>query len=159
MRLVNVHFNLFCARDHSFGRVRTHQLWPIFREQVGAGEDVGPDDASVDGDDHSDRVAVAQLADQSLIVLLDGLGDCVYLLADFLVLVDLCVGTDLRHLSRDRRRSGCDFDGHGLFLCADSVPDLLLVFVGHGFAADGRLRHDRHWSIGCAMRCAAIHGF
>ena len=79
-----VDFHFFRAGDHRFRSIGANQLWPILRKQVTAGEDVSPDDASIDGDDDAHRIAIAQLVNQALIILLDRLGDGVDLFADFL---------------------------------------------------------------------------
>ena len=151
-------FHLLRAGDDRFRSVGTDEFRPVFRKQVTAGEDIGPDDFPVDGDNHAYSIAIAQLPDQGLVTLLDRLRDSVHLFSDFCVFVDLGVGTGLRHLSRDHWRSGGDFDGHSLFLSVHFVPDFALILIAHRFGADGRLRHQRaaHRRVGGRRSCAVI---
>src|SRR6266513_3415410 len=65
--------------------VGAHQLGPIFFQQVGAGEDVCPDDLAANCDDNSNRILIAKLLDQALIIVLNGFGNGIHLLLNFFV--------------------------------------------------------------------------
>ena len=54
-----------------FGSVGADQLLPVTFEQVGAGEDIGPGDISIDGYNHSCGANLAQLVQEAVVPAAD----------------------------------------------------------------------------------------
>src|SRR5581483_12273605 len=52
------------ARRHCFGGIGAEEFWPIFFEQSGTGEDVRPDNFSIDCNDRASRFCGAQLLER-----------------------------------------------------------------------------------------------
>ena len=72
---------IFAFRQ-ALGRVGADQLGPIAGEQIGVGEEVGPDDLAAHGHHHADGMFVAQLREHLLARIHHGSGGLVHLLAD-----------------------------------------------------------------------------
>src|ERR1700733_4277164 len=95
------------SRYHGFRSIGADQLRPISFEQLRAGENIGPDDASIDRNHHSDRLTIAQLCDQALIVVFDRLGNLVDFFFYIFVLHHAGIRTRGAYLVRIYRRGSC----------------------------------------------------
>src|ERR1700722_5931076 len=140
LRLFHRGLAALCPGHDSLGRVRPDQLRPIFLQQVRAGEDVSPDQLAVDCDRYADRVLVAQLLNQALVVALDGLGDGIDSLLHFLI------GHHARVRSgtcQSRRPVDCYGLRHRVSGLPHFRPHFLLVLFVHGFGAYGRRGYRR----------------
>src|SRR5262249_54873283 len=82
-----------------FGGVRAHQFGPVFFKEVGAGENVCPDDLSVHGNYYTHGISLSKLTDHALVLLLNGGRDGFEFASDLLVLNHPIVGTRLLHFA------------------------------------------------------------
>ena len=57
------------ASGDGFCNIAAHEFGPVLRKQLGVGEEIGPEHASVDGDHHTDCPLVAQLTQDCLLAL------------------------------------------------------------------------------------------
>ena len=135
-----------CARGEAFGGVGADELGPVAGKKLRVGEEIGPDDFAMNGDDDANGVLLAKLGENLFAGFHYGCGGFVDFIADGVGLHDLGVagGAEGR---RGRRRSACCGWGRGGHChlgdgSVHGIPYLLLIFLGHGPFADGGLNHE-----------------